>query len=765
MNVMSRPTPTSSARLDTDSTPGERPPDDLDPLIDTLPPTWQDTLERLSPLPHWTDHTAQAAGVPLPFTWRNLARTALPVTAHPGGLTPHAALRAALQARARARPDWEALALAGARACERDGLPYEAVTLYLGANAVPEALRIARSLIDTWEAHADFQRARDTLDQIGETHLDLPDRAMLALALVETGEGERGTALARIVLAMHPHPSAFYALARHAYRTGDLELYRDMTDQGALHATRQRDLVYADRFRALYWYFKHDPERALHAARNAVTRAESVNDRPLHLSALTTLAFVQDLHASTEQSILTYETVLDVCLALGYPLRAVPVIQVLWTKYRAAHNHRAARNLLARTANLYADHPPGQLNTWAMQAEQGLTDGDLSGALRHYRLLHGLARREGHLLAGWKYAVEYAALLLFHDPDPVEVQRMLSWLDTRIDSDVGQRNRRTAALLLQARDGAWADVSRNVRDLQGWAQDQHLVPNVFLAFLEARAAQHLGQLSAIHAEQLLEAIDHTPVDRAHLNLLPDWRNALFHAFITAGWQADAWVKLQRDLADDAKPDRPTLIIRTLGQRSASWDGQGLTLTDREAELLTYVALHGTVVPSAAARALWPDRDPARALASAQVTRSKVNNAAPGPLIVSSGPRGNLTWTLSPDITVDLDVTAILNTQDPHDAGARDQGTFLPGTEAEWVEQTRRQLAEHLAALYREAARTAPDPTRWWQAAAIHSQDPEDFEALAAAALALGRTDLALAAQRALTQLHHGELAVLLPMPT
>lgn len=766
MNAMFRPTATSPAHPDPDPAPGERPPDDLDLLINTLPPTWQDTLERLSPLPHWTDHTAQAAGVPLPFTWRNLARTALPVTAHPSGLTPHADLRAALQGRARARTDWKEIALAGARACERDGLPYEAVTLYLSANAVPDAIRIAQSLTNSWETHADWQRARDTLDQISEPNLDLPERALLALALVETGDGERGTAIAADVLSTRPHVAAYYALARQAYRTGDLGTFRDMTELGAEHTTRQRDLVFADRFRALYWHLKHDPDRAMHAARNAITRAENVNDRALHLSALTTLAFVQEHHATDEQSIRTYETVLDACLSLGYTHRAVPVIQVLWTKYRAGRHTRAARALLARTAGLYADHAPGQLNTWAMQAEQSLTEGDLTGALEHYRHLHRLARRERYLMASWKYVVEYAALVLFHANQPAELHDVLGVLDTAtIESDNGQRNARTAALLLQAHAGAWTDVDRGVQDALAWTQGRHLGPNVMLTFLQARAAQQLGHLTSAHAEQLLAALRHTPAERAHLNLLPVWRNALLQAFITADWHASAWQDLQRDLAEDATPDRPDVVIRTLGHRSVTWDGQPLVLTDREAELLAYVAVHGAVHPGAAARALWPDRDPARALASARVTRSHVNNAAPGPLIVSTGTRSGLTWTLSPDVQVDVDATAALNAQDPHDARTRDQGTFLPGTDAEWAAQVRAQLAEHLAALYREAARTAPDPPRWWQAAAIHSQDPDDFEALAASALTQGRADLALAAQRALTQLQHGELAVLPPMPT
>lgn len=763
---MSRPTPTSPTRLDPDPAPGERPPDGLDLLINTLPPSWQDALERLSPLPHWTDHTAQSAGVPLPFTWRNLTRTALPVAVHPGGLTPHAALHAALQGRARARPDWQALALAGARACERDGMPYEAVTLYLSANAVPDAIRIAQSLTNSWETHADWQRARDTLDQIREPNLDLPERALLALALVETGDGERGTAIATDVLSTRPHVAAYYALARQAYRTGDLGTFRDMTELGAEHTTRQRDLVFADRFRALYWHLKHDPDRAMHAARNAITRAENVNDRALHLSALTTLAFVQEHHATDEQSIRTYETVLDACLSLGYLHRAVPVIQVLWTKYRAGRHTGAARALLARTADLYADHPPGQLNTWAMQAELHLTEGDLSGALEHYRHLHRLARRERHLMASWKYAVEYAALLLFHANQPDEVHEVLEMLGTAtIESDSGQRNVRTASLLLKAYSGAWADVDRDLQEVLAWVQGRHLGPNVMLAFLGACAAQLLGHLTPAHAEQLQAALRHAPADRAHLNLLPGCQAALLQAFIGAGWNAADWQDLQRDLAEDATPERPSVVIRTLGHRTVTWDGQVLTLTDREAELLAYVAVHGAVHPGAAAQALWPDRDPARALASARVTRSHVNNAAPRPLLVSSGTRSELTWSLSPDVQVDLDATATLETHDPQGARTWDQGTFLPGTEAEWAAQVRARLAEHLAALYREAARTAPDPTRWWQAAAIHSQDPDDFEALAAAAFTQGRADLALAAQRALTQLQHGELAVLPPMPT
>lgn len=735
-------------------------------LLTALPSDWQDALERLSVLSEWTDNDVRGARATLPFTWADLVGVGLPVTERMGGsgVTPHDLLLASLNRRARARPDWAALAHSGARHAERRGQPLQAISLYLDAGDSAQAARVAQGLTDRWERHADWVLARDTLLSIGEGHLDPATRALLALALTESGDPERGAVIARAVNAESPQATAHLALGLQAFRNGEPEELAHHVAQGRAVATRQRDLVQMARIQAIYHSLQKEGELALEEARGAVDRAAAMNDRALHLSALMILAHLQQVFrvVGIDETIRTLEALLDTCLTVGYTHRAMPLVDELFPEYLSTRRLSDARRLASAAQDLFTNYPMGRVRAVIYLANLALTAGERDEAIRLFDAATSAALEIGDVPAFRRHMVEYAALLLFHARCRAKAENIISLQAAQTDAPGVDRNQRTTEIFLLAHDGDWPEVLKASRAAQAIEVGHGFTTDFTLALLEAWAARELGILCEADSSRMLDGLAGCPRDRYMLNICQDWRERLTDEFIRRGWHAGEWTAVHAEVDEDARPVRPVLQVRTLGTLSATLNEQPLALSARQLELLTFVALHSPVTQDAAAQAVWADREPGRARASAQVTRSTLNAAAGQPLLVSSGERRNPTWAISGDVVLDVDVQALLNEKNAEAARDLHVGIPLPGSDSPWVEDLRASVTTHLAHVYRNAATTRDDAAalRWMQAAALLTQHAGDFEQLAHLAQGLGQSDVALAAQLAVQQLARGEIASL-----
>lgn len=729
---------------------------DLHHRLTVLPHTWRDALTDLSVLDTWTDDSAAALGLTLPFTWADLLHTDLPLTPIDRGVTPHDTLLRQLHPPSpHPTPQRATLhARAGAWA-ERRGQPYTAITHYLDARQPDHAARVAGGLSELWERHADWLLCRTTLERIGEPHLTPAQRALLALALTETADPERGEALAHRVNSETPSTTAYLALALQAYRRGDRDVFGAHITAGEHAAQRQQDLVQMGRMRAIWYQLGHDLERATEEAHTAVRRAQAISETSLHLSALGVLSFLLLRQGRTDEALSIDEQILDASRALGYLHRLMPTIERLTKLYLDRGRIHDAERMLTPYTELYRrQYPLGLPVILGALAEVQLARHDPGAATAYlreaYRLASDLKDPQDILKHGSALIV---VLTLQHGAAHLdEARAVLAASEITSDVTVNQRLIATAQAYILAAQGDWAHALSTAEHAQAHLNAQGEAPDYLLTLVEARAALALGQLTPTHLQRLQDAAVPYPSDQHYLRINPEWHRLLQGA--------------QTGTLHPAAPPaaRPTLHAVTLGAVQLTFGDQPLALPSTPTvELLLALLVRGHARQDDLALDVWPGRDIKRARASAQVARSTINAASGIPLILTEGRgRPNPKWRLNPDVDVQLDLQELLQTRDPHRVRKLYRGAFLVGHDAPWVTPIREAINAHLREVYSATMHVSSpaEALRWACELAVITQSADDFEAVRNLARVHGHQDLMLQAEQALLVLAQGETVTL-----
>lgn len=737
----------------------------LSERLAALPPTWRTTLVNLSVLDSWTDDSAAALHLTLPFTWAALLSTDLPLTPVERGVAPHHTLLQHLQTLVDEASTARLLLHArAAEWAERRGQPYTAITHHLHAGHPEQAAWVAAGLLDVWERHSDWVLCRNTLERIGEAHLNPAQRALLALALTETADPERGEALAHQVNAEEPSATAYLALALQAFRRGDRETFGQHIAAGERAANRQQELVQMGRLRAIWYQLGHDLESASQEARKAVRRAQAISETSLHLSALDVLSFVLTRQGRTDEALIIYEQILEAGLALGYLHRMMSTIDRLTKLYLDRGRVTDAERMLTPYLEIYQHrYPQGLPTVLGSLADVHIARQEPAAALARLREAFRLDTHLKNAQGALKHGSALIVLLTLHEGRAGLEEAHEVMASARFESDLSVNRRlvATAEAYLLAAQEDWARALAVADRAQDEEYAQEGTYDYLLALVQARAALALGQPTPSHLERMAQASVQYPSDQHFLDLNPHWRDLLQRAGTAAGWQGGA--------AEECRPEQPlsprtALQVTTLGSVQLSFADEPLQLPSvPTTELLIALLLHGSARQDDLAQDVWPHRDIKRARSSAQVARSTINAATGIPLILTEGRgRTNPLWTLNPEVGVQLDVQTLLTTTDPQRVRELHGGAFLTGHDAAWVLQVREDINAHLRRVYQTAIHSSPSgqALRWACELAVITQAADDFEAVRTLAQTQGHPDLALQAERALRVLAQGETVTL-----
>ncbi|WP_022803098.1 hypothetical protein [Deinococcus ficus] len=155
-------------------------------------------------------------------------------------------------------------------------------------------------------------------------------------------------------------------------------------------------------------------------------------------------------------------------------------------------------------------------------------------------------------------------------------------------------------------------------------------------------------------------------------------------------------------ANEASAGSPEVTVRTLGQLELQVNGQEVPVYRSALTALVYRLLFPHARQDEIASQVWPDAADAQGRMSASRARTDLNRAlkdvgpttSPVPEVLRGGRRGqrNPEWTLHPDVTVTLDVHALLASTDMD--AVRRAGEFMPGVDGEWVDGVRAQIRAH-----------------------------------------------------------------------
>lgn len=612
-------------------------------LLDTLPAELQDGLRDLAPLDTWSEADARTLNVTLPDGWlAQVQRTGLPLLPlEPGVFQPHRLLTQVLEQALARCPERQravfrqAAALAEARSEDR-----RAARLYALAGADADFNRVAAPLTAGYRGRGEHHLIRDLLAHVPAARLAPALLARLAWAQIETGDAATGEqALLDLRAAGQLPPSGYASLAMVAGRRGDVD------DQHRYAAEGQARLAPGDVEPALSW--------------------------PLVYAALKRGAWSQAQDAA--------RTMMTWALRQGDPVRVAEAWQLQAVVTQAGPAPQDAARALAAARDLY-----DQLG-W-------------TGRVSMLRLEEAaLALQGGHLDAA-RHALAHAVA----GTDPEQHRHH------------ARRHLLNATLAL--RDGAPVDAAQALEHAR--VQVQRGAPHLHALFTLVHADLLVLRGEASAAAALLpEEVppDLRPYRDLLTALLPGGEVRFSEADVLQwrdeGWKARALTRLARPhlavpggpltapaalpgtaLPAAPEPAGPHLVITALDDVHVTLAGRPVPVAlAKSRELLVWLALHGSGTRSEIVTALWDGSEEERHVEYFRVAVRRLRGALKAALDADLDPLPyrDGRYRLSADLTVTLDAA-----QPGNDSGGWAaqftalSRTFLPGTEADWVQAER-----------------------------------------------------------------------------
>lgn len=749
-------------------------------VLDLLPEHLSAVLPQLSVLEFWSAEGAASLNLTLPDGWLEaLQRAGLPMSSvGRGRYVPHDVVREALTEQLRQQPDlWRAMHARAAEQAEAQGEPYSAIRHHVEAGQTSRAVSLAEQLVPRWYRASDWHLAEEALRLIPSADLPAELRSIYALAVLESPNLERGRALLEAQLADEPTATAYFGLILAALRTGETTLMKEYAEAGLAIATQQRDIIQLLRGKALVEQMTGHPEEANRAIDEAISRADSVMDPSLRLSARSVKAFLLQRQTHDEEALEEYERVYQAGITLGLVHRLMPAVQQLATLYPTFGRTAEARQLLEdyrraceRSYPLAIPVVEGSLGNVLYQ----LGRPDEATAVLWKTYTHFTEQKHTTGMIETLYRIYFMEVLI---GDRARVTNALR----QVQSMVGDEPDLSVLEMLAYEAYAAGDLDQALSLANEAAERTTATQNRTFVLTETlRGTIHHArqQLSTDDANRLRTALEIQPYDILDLMTVPFLVAPLLEEYVRRGWHTEFFQDVLRRLTYREPQSTVTvqMHVQTLGVLTASINEQPVKLGHGSAlEALTYLILHPEARQDEVADQVWGHGDLKRARQSAQVARNAINAAfreaiqegAPmiGDLLPSAGQgRKNPQWQINAGVTLTTDVQAFLASRSPEDMLRVHPQSFLAGSDSEWVIHYRQVLTSHAVQVLEDAAETA-DPLQglpYLVRAADLTQQREQYETVLVTAQRLGQAELSDAAARALALLERGEVASLGP---
>lgn len=664
-------------------------------IVEQLPAEVCKSLPEAAVLEVWSEERASAVGCRLPPGWLRLVRrSGLPLL--PLGhdsYRPHQLVIDLLEKLLRQEPSrHRQLHVAAARASKSAGHPLLALKHLQISGNTAEAATLAAEIIPTWERRSQWRLVRSALERLPLEALPPSLQVSLGIALLETGEPNRGEALLAVHRDGPAAPWSCFGLSLAAYRRGALQQTLELVQDGLRQNPDQRALVQLLRIRAVVHSHLGHLEEATLDARECVAQAEKVGDQPLLVQALSIQHFILGRFGQ-EEAIAIAERSIELARRAGTLHKALPAVDGLFNHYfrlnRAQEVSHLVLELLEEAKAGYPLAIPWMLRNLGYN---WLQTGVIAAALPQFNEAVALFERNGDTANAGETLSEsiYCLLRLGRVEEAAALLPKLHDLFSEAECQNSAATRLYSEGLVRFYQGRLNEAQELLEQSRNRPQRAHPDgDNIRAVAYLAEIARRQFRLERSHLEELMQLLDRYGSDWL-LSLEAEALAALYRFAIAQAWFAERLrpplLTLAQPVAGQPAQPRPVLKLRLLGEFHATLNGQRLKLSPKERELLTFLALHSRVQRDAIVDALWPELDLKTGRDSLNIHNYRLRAA----LRVALGPGysqpikfdpATSTYVLSNEITLLLDTTEL------EAAGAakwRRYGPFLAGCDAEWV---------------------------------------------------------------------------------
>ena len=601
-----------------------------------------------------------------------------------------------------------------ARALEQQDLPYQALHWFWEAREMADVIRLAEALMPQWFQYSDWLLVRETLGPVTLTLLSPELQALMAIALMETGDGPAGKVIA-LRLIDSPDlvtPLAYFALTLVTFRAGDPHTSIGYSNAGLNIAVHEVDHIRLLRSLAVALSSIPRLEEGLEVATEAVQRAEAFGDASGLLACISIKAYLLQRLKRYDEALREYERAYTAGRHLGFLNRLVPLLTHLSMQYIATGRLSEAEAIVEEFLLLCETRYPLGIAMLCkplsmLRHAQGRREEAMAAARRAFELC--LADENITSAADSLSDFIYDEIL---DGNIEEAQMIYDKLFFRRypkESHIRSEQVTLQAYLLFAL-GQHQEAQNVIDGFMADELDDHLSP-LNLLVLSAEIARQQGTLKEADLAPCFSAVQGNVIRQSNLWQALGLFPALLNTIRTQGWKPQ-WLAELSTPALQAAPSR-TIQIQTLGTLSLTLNGAAVnSVLAKALEALVYVLLEPGAQQDRIADALWSDKDLRRGRNSVRTARHSLNTHIQAlqtdlglpamPLITTPGRgRQNAAWTIAQHFELRCDAQDVLMQVDPSQIEQLYQGPFLLGNDSEWAVQWRTNIDDHVAAVLRQ----------------------------------------------------------------
>ncbi|MDV6376172.1 hypothetical protein [Deinococcus arenicola] len=742
-------------------------------LLRRLPEELQQALPALSVMEIWTPATPTVLHLDLPGNWLDqLRRVGLPISQQGKAFIPHDALREYLQdILQRDETLFKEVQGHAAQQADREGRPYAATLHFLAAGQVENALNVIQNLLPGWYRTANWKVAIDLLSKVPDESLTSELRSILALSLGETGQGELAEALALRQIEMSPTATAYYTLTLRNYRMGRLDEMQKSIDDGLEVArtvsapTSQRDTIQLLRTQAALLVSIGKREEALEIAEDVVRRAAIYGDNSLRISTQSVKAHImQALNYDPEALLDQYSSLYESSVNEN-PHRMMPVVQTYARQLNRMRRPQESLDILYGYIKSYGEiYPLANLLLIHDVALAYLNLGDYEKSLEIAVEGYKSALKHDHKI--YLSSNLFIILWIYFSKNRMELaENLLKSALPQIDdqgpqgSSAGFSERAFFKLIL--------GIPAEALELTDEAFTTDQVPETSAVLIAMFILHQRDELRFDLAQKLRQALSIFGEDHALYQVAFNKFEPVFRAYREARIEEDFFAELLANEYLIAQVEKREVRLTLLGSFQVNVNGKDLRLNYTTAlETLVYRVLHPAALQDEIAVAIWPTSNLARARGSVQQARRTVNRtfqtAFKQPtfelLETTGGGRRNPRWTTNTEVSIGCDALDILSSTDAETIRKTYKGSFIPGSDHDWVLEFRTLISRHVAQTYQTHSSSlgeTPEALRWLMRAAMADQEPSTFGRVMTLSRVLGRQEIEQGAQQALDALREG----------
>jgi LuxR family transcriptional regulator, maltose regulon positive regulatory protein len=674
-------------------------------VLNTLPKAVRAGIAEVALLEVWSEDAARQLGARLPKGWlTKVQRAGLPIAPlGVGKYRPHLLLLECLEFELQADPARHSeLHTAAARQAELDQHPLDALKHFQRAGLQEQALRVASQVAYKYVQRWEFRLVRQVLESFPESELPQDLLEFLGGAYIETGEATKGEAILRRLHSSGKRTSALgFRLAVLSERRGKYQEMLEFAQEAVALAKNELDRMGMIRMLgAAHLELGLLPE-AQHLTDSVIDWAKANGELPLLGSALTQreniLIDMGDVHGARDASM----EALHVYRSFAAPGRLIIPLHNMANNLRVLDQLEPAFEAIEE-AILIAQRESHSVTSrvFYMRGLLFQHQTDLKSAVRDFKTALKSCAEFGQEFLAAQFKIEL--VWVYHDLGQHHEASAL-WQEVKIEaekfgSSLENRVRLVGGLqAITANDLSLAD--QHLEYVENHENDPIDLARTLLYRAEiARRENKLTQAHALKLERQIQKIGNSGflrIDAAKLHLL-------YREFVSRGWVVEHFQPHLEPNSSLPAQQVPTLElkVKSFGTLQVSINASRIHIPLAKAgELLVWLILNGAATRDEIVRALWGDPNEQRHVEYFKICVRRLRAAlteAVQSLNINPLPFEHHLYSLHERFQIHCDALQLTQAGESNSVEALQaaldaaQGTFLPGSDTEWVVTARMQ---------------------------------------------------------------------------